>query len=372
MLSGVAGWLKRCVSDRTVLISAGCISAAAALVYVASLLLASVPGLRDLLKAKSHVAEASYIEASRVLDSNSWLRSIQSGRYFRNSQSWSSAPNLEREAQSSLGWISDDGWGWPWRGESGSRYTRASVPYRTMCVRTCDGFFFPISASTTRGRFRRDAKACASMCEAPTRLFYYPISADPSHMQDLSGRPYTDLRTAFLYRTAYNGDCKCRPHPWEAASQERHKLYALREQRKKKNVDRETKRELSAEIKKLEASVESSERALEDELETITDRALQTASVDALADRVDQFLVTTPPPWTVDVAGGQSNRGQPAAPESGRTVAKPKRYTPTMSLGAAPQPQSNPAPKAYIRPSARSRSNNYSQRSWREKAFSTD
>src|SRR5204863_4939044 len=46
-------------------------------------------------------------------------------------------------------------------------------------------------------------------------------------MQDLGGRPYRQLRTAFLYRTEYVANCRCQPDPWEVAAQERHRGYAL-------------------------------------------------------------------------------------------------------------------------------------------------
>ncbi len=45
--------------------------------------------------------------------------------------------------------------------------------YRTVCVRLCDGYFFPVSYSTLPNYFDRDAEACESKCAAPaasTRL----------------------------------------------------------------------------------------------------------------------------------------------------------------------------------------------------------
>src|SRR6185369_3937727 len=32
--------------------------------------------------------------------------------------------------------------------------------YRTLCVRLCDGFYFPISFATTRGQLADDARKC--------------------------------------------------------------------------------------------------------------------------------------------------------------------------------------------------------------------
>ena len=46
-------------------------------------------------------------------------------------------------------------------------------------------------------------------------------------LEDLNGRPYRQLRTAYLYRSEYVPSCTCQPHPWEAASQDQHRAYAL-------------------------------------------------------------------------------------------------------------------------------------------------
>ena len=53
--------------------------------------------------------------------------------------------------------------------------------YRTICVRLCDGFYFPVSFSTLPSHFPRDADVCAtSKCVAPTELYYYsPTQAGP-------------------------------------------------------------------------------------------------------------------------------------------------------------------------------------------------
>ncbi len=38
--------------------------------------------------------------------------------------------------------------------------------FRTICVRTCDGYYFPISYSTTQDHFHDDEAACQRMCPA--------------------------------------------------------------------------------------------------------------------------------------------------------------------------------------------------------------
>ena len=50
-----------------------------------------------------------------------------------------------------------------------------SGSFRTVCVRTCDGFYFPISYATNASRFRDDEKSCQRMCPAAeVMLFSYP------------------------------------------------------------------------------------------------------------------------------------------------------------------------------------------------------
>ena len=39
--------------------------------------------------------------------------------------------------------------------------------YRTICVRLCDGYFFPVSFSTLPNHFPRDADICQQKCAAP-------------------------------------------------------------------------------------------------------------------------------------------------------------------------------------------------------------
>ena len=44
--------------------------------------------------------------------------------------------------------------------------------YRTLCVRTCDGYYFPISNSTSSTRFAEDEQACQKLCPASEVALY--------------------------------------------------------------------------------------------------------------------------------------------------------------------------------------------------------
>lgn len=98
---------------------------------------------------------------------------------------------------------------------------------RTMCVRLCDGYYWPMSVDVDRWHVSRDASACASSCRSEARLFILPrSSADIGAMTDLTGRVYAGLDTAFHYRKALKPGCGCQPAPWSGAAQMRHARYA--------------------------------------------------------------------------------------------------------------------------------------------------
>ncbi|MBU1212803.1 MAG: DUF2865 domain-containing protein [Alphaproteobacteria bacterium] len=110
--------------------------------------------------------------------------------------------------------------------------------YRTICVRSCDGYYFPISGSTSRGQFRKDAESCSARCSGG-KLYYAPRdSEDMAAMVDLTGRRYDQLDRAFVYRKKLIDGCACRPMPWTAAERARHNRYAYAEEILRLNEDR--------------------------------------------------------------------------------------------------------------------------------------
>jgi hypothetical protein len=88
----------------------------------------------------------------------------------------------------------------------------SSSTYRTLCVRTCDGYYFPISYATVPARFGEDERTCQRLCPAAEVHLY--THRNPGEEADqavsLSGVPYTQLPAAFKYRTEYNASCSCR------------------------------------------------------------------------------------------------------------------------------------------------------------------
>jgi hypothetical protein len=87
-----------------------------------------------------------------------------------------------------------------------------SGTYHTVCVRACDGFYFPISYSTVPSRFVDDARACQRLCpaaEAELYSFRNP-GEDMEQAVSVNGQPYTALPNAFRYRKEIIAGCSCR------------------------------------------------------------------------------------------------------------------------------------------------------------------
>ena len=83
---------------------------------------------------------------------------------------------------------------------------------RTVCVRTCDGFYWPISFSTTDDYVAQDAIRCHEMCPGTeVALFSYRNPGEePEDMISLSGTPYRSMPYAFRFREEVDMSCSCR------------------------------------------------------------------------------------------------------------------------------------------------------------------
>ncbi len=85
----------------------------------------------------------------------------------------------------------------------------------TVCVRTCDGGFFPITPNATSFDFARDAETCSKMCPGiETELFYHDVSnTETSNMISArTGAPYSAMPNAFAYKNRKPGEktsCTC-------------------------------------------------------------------------------------------------------------------------------------------------------------------
>ena len=105
------------------------------------------------------------------------------------------------------------------RGERRRRAARANqfgnlpfATYRTLCVRLCDGYYFPVSFSTLPNHFQRDAELCQSQCAAPAELYYHqnPGGAVEQMVSVSTQQPYTSLKSAWRYRKEFVQGCSCK------------------------------------------------------------------------------------------------------------------------------------------------------------------
>lgn len=75
--------------------------------------------------------------------------------------------------------------------------------YRTLCVRSCDGFFFPISSAASPSDFGRDERICQMMCPGTDTELYFHSALGQESEDMISARtrePYTEMENAFAYR----------------------------------------------------------------------------------------------------------------------------------------------------------------------------
>jgi hypothetical protein len=97
------------------------------------------------------------------------------------------------------------------------RIPRQPGAFRTLCVRTCDGYFFPMSNAASPSDFGRDQKNCESSCPGTRMEVFYTRGLDEdmeSTTSSVSGRPYSALPTAYLYKkpdTERPQGCGCNP-----------------------------------------------------------------------------------------------------------------------------------------------------------------
>ena len=171
----------------------------------------------------------------------------------------------------------------------------ADGAYRTVCVRLCDGYFFPISNAASPGAFRTDLARCEQTCGGtPVRLFVHPTSTETTEdMQDLTGMPYRRLKTAFRFRTTFDAGCKCTAHPWEQQATDRHRIYALEAARAKGDA------KVVAELSALRAKVAENARA--------TTANTRIANAHAVAAGIANPGQSTPNPYSRRVREGDDD-----------------------------------------------------------------
>jgi hypothetical protein len=90
--------------------------------------------------------------------------------------------------------------------------TPAGSGYRTVCVRMCDGYYFPISYSASPSKFPEDERTCQAACPAAEAQLFMHRNPGEDINQAVSqgGELYTSIPNAFKYRQSFDNACSCK------------------------------------------------------------------------------------------------------------------------------------------------------------------
>jgi len=183
-------------------------------------------GVLAFIKQQSRPAPVRQAEAAPS-GTRSFFPSLWGGGARRDSRS---APAGERRAQQRIvaSYAPATGLGAPARPSvvphTARRYHPTATPARTAevgtsplrrgssvayCVRTCDGYFFPLGPSS--GSDAGDAAACDNLCPATeTRVYMRRVGDEMDEARALlDGRRYAALPAAFDHRNAAKSACSC-------------------------------------------------------------------------------------------------------------------------------------------------------------------
>lgn len=96
---------------------------------------------------------------------------------------------------------------------------------RVVCVRACDGFYFPLD-SRPAGRASED-QLCQALCPgAEAAAYRMPLDGEIKEAVSFKGRPYVRLANAFKYQKAHDASCSCKPDgkSWTEALQKAERM----------------------------------------------------------------------------------------------------------------------------------------------------
>src|SRR5271157_3121407 len=82
----------------------------------------------------------------------------------------------------------------------------------TICVRTCDGAFFPVSYFGADSRADTLEQVCRSLCpNADVALYSFPFGGTIDEAVSSTGEPYSHQPNAAKFEQSYEPACSCRP-----------------------------------------------------------------------------------------------------------------------------------------------------------------
>jgi hypothetical protein len=82
---------------------------------------------------------------------------------------------------------------------------------QAVCVRSCDGSFFPLSYSASSGRLSDLDGQCHALCpNADVSVYTYPANGEIEQAVSSTGQRYMDSPNALKYRQSFDASCSCR------------------------------------------------------------------------------------------------------------------------------------------------------------------
>jgi hypothetical protein len=92
--------------------------------------------------------------------------------------------------------------------ENEKKSANVSAGSYAVCVRTCDGGFFPVSYS---GAGERLEDVCRSLCPAAdVQLYSFPFGGTIEQAVSVNGERYVDMPNALKFQQSYDSTCSCR------------------------------------------------------------------------------------------------------------------------------------------------------------------
>ncbi|SDQ93807.1 DUF2865 domain-containing protein [Pseudovibrio sp. Tun.PSC04-5.I4] len=90
-------------------------------------------------------------------------------------------------------------------------FSSGDQQFATMCVRKCDGYYFPINPNSNAGDLAEDTEICQALCPGQdTELFVFQVPQEtPAQMRSLAGQPYSSLANAYVFRQTNDPACTC-------------------------------------------------------------------------------------------------------------------------------------------------------------------
>ena len=95
--------------------------------------------------------------------------------------------------------------------ENEKKGAHVSAGSYAVCVRTCDGSFFPVSYSGAGSRADSLEEVCRSLCpNAEVELYSFPFGGTINGAVSSTGEPYVNMPNALKFEQTFDSSCSCR------------------------------------------------------------------------------------------------------------------------------------------------------------------